>query len=455
MTTKITSLALLSLCAQALPLFAGDPGKAPVNTPVQPADTNPLSFDDGRLVIDFDQRFRFEYRENNFDFNKDKRALTDGTWLEDRTRIGILFKPEEWLKFYIQGQDSREIDSPRPKIPGALGAEGDDPADLHQLWFDIGDDNKGLSLKVGRQILSYGDERLLGAFDWNNLSRVWDAAKLHYAADTWWVDAFAGSVVNPINYKFDRSDLLNNAGLGHDQMLSGIYFSTTALDFQVTDLYALYLHQNFTPSDTDFVTLGTRWKSTPGKLGPWDYDAEFAAQTGTLKGKDLATFAGHAEVGYTLDAPWMPRMGIDYAYASGDSNPADGKVTTFQNLYPTNHLFYSYMDLFAWQNLHDLDFNFKVKPCDTVSFRVDYRMYWLADTADAWYRANGTTMVRPITPSASDFAGSEVDLTLTYTPKKWLSFQLGYSHFFAGNYLKDTGAHSDADFAYSQVTIKF
>ena len=37
-----------------------------------------------------------------------------------------------------------------------------------------------VTLKVGRQELSYGDERLVGAFDWNNIGRVFDAAKLRY-----------------------------------------------------------------------------------------------------------------------------------------------------------------------------------------------------------------------------------------------------------------------------------
>jgi hypothetical protein len=32
---------------------------------------------------------------------------------------------------------------------------------------------------------------------------------------------------------------------------------------------------------------------------------------------------------------------------------------------------------------------------------------------------------------------------------------LGYSHFFAGDYLRDTGADDDADFAYVMTTISY
>jgi hypothetical protein len=33
--------------------------------------------------------------------------------------------------------------------------------------------------------------------------------------------------------------------------------------------------------------------------------------------------------------------------------------------------------------------------------------------------------------------------------------QAGYSHFFAGDYLDDTGAADDADFAYVMITLTY
>ena len=44
---------------------------------------------------------------------------------------------------------------------------------------------------------------------------------------------------------------------------------------------------------------------------------------------------------------------------------------------------------------------------------------------------------------------------MTYKPLKQLGFTAGYSHFFAGDYLRNTGAHDDADFGYVQATIEF
>jgi len=49
------------------------------------------------------------------------------------------------------------------------------PADWYQAYQ--------ASLKIGRQELIYGDERLIGAFGWNNIGRVFDAAKLRSGED--------------------------------------------------------------------------------------------------------------------------------------------------------------------------------------------------------------------------------------------------------------------------------
>ena len=74
---------------------------------------------------------------------------------------------------------------------------------------------------------------------------------------------------------------------------------------------------------------------------------------------------------------------------------------------------------------------------------------------DALRRANATTAVRPISPNAGSFVGSELDLLMSYAHNTHLSFTLGYSHLFAGDYLANTGAGSDANFLYVMTNLKF
>ena len=520
--TRINRCALLAatiLTTSIAPAFAGHDLATTSRKSIaleKAPESNPLSFADGALVFDVQERIRWEIRENNFDFNDTVDSLTDDNWFEQRFRIGVLVKPCDWFKIYAQGQDSREINSDRPDFPGVLGAEGDDAFDLRQGYVEIGNAKAfPLTLTLGRQVLSYGDERLIGSFDWNNIGRTFDVAKLRWQEKTWSLDAFASTVAVPTRGKYNQSDLFNGNETHREQIFSGLYFSTPAVGPQTIDLYALHFHQQnpvpqsvvlirggvatIVPSrtipasafptvgDTNFVTLGLRVKSKPGafahaapapasdgksvadgKSAPavmpapkpvgLDYEFEGAFQTGKVRGLDLTAFAVHGGLGYTFDIPWLPRLGVEYNYGTGDKDPTDGNIETFQNLFPTNHKFYGQMDVFSWQNMHDACVIVKAQPIKAVTLKAEYHGFWLANTNDVWYRANGTTAVRPLNTlarEASNYAGSEVDVTAQWSVNKHLAVEAGYSHFFAGDYLSDTGRSDDADFGYVQATIAF
>ncbi|MCG3148277.1 MAG: hypothetical protein PCFJNLEI_01720 [Verrucomicrobiae bacterium] len=470
---------------------------------------NPLSFTDGKVTFDVQERLRLEVRENNFDFNNNSNPLghvTDDTFLLQRFRLGLTIKPCGWVTLYGQGQDSREIDSTRPNVPFAFGSEGDDSFDLRQAYLQVGNPKEfPLSVKVGRQELSYGDERLIGTFDWNNFSRTFDAVKVRYEDQSrhFWVDAFAGHVVTiedrgpQGNYGED----FNNADW--NDTLVGVYLRTTALQIQTADFYLLYRHKKHdSPIYTavsgtltnkalaydiaqEIWTPGFRIKSTPGALHGWDYEAEAAYQFGRSAGQqggipgtfpsstmiDHEAFAGHVGAGYTWEtAAWKPRLGLEYNVASGDSNPNDNKDESFLNLFPTNHKFYGYMDLFAWKNMHNPAASLKFKPYQdgtrpyhNLTIQLDGQAFWLYTNEDAWYRANAVARVRPLNAaalSADTFVGTELDLTVNYnTPWKWVKLQAGYSHFFAGSYVQQTASgnngQDDADFGYLQTVITF
>jgi Alginate export len=258
-------LALAASAGLSVAAIAGPPSAAAPKAP----ESNPLVFADGLLTFDFQERMRWELRENNFDFNDAVNVLTDDNWLLQRARLGLKIKPVSWLAIYGQVQDSREFLSDRADFPGVLGAEGDDPFDLRQGYIELADYSKcPWGLKIGRQILSYGDERVIGAFDWNNIGRTFDAVKLTYKTDKLTVDAFASSVVVPQRSEYNQSDLFNGNETERKQVFSGIYASTTAWGPQTTDLYALHLHEEQVATSTNFLTLGVRMKSKPGAFAP-------------------------------------------------------------------------------------------------------------------------------------------------------------------------------------------
>jgi hypothetical protein len=175
-----------------------------------------------------------------------------------------------------------------------------------------------------------------------------------------------------------------------------------------------------------------------------------------------SAWAAHVAGGYTLEKTWAtPRLGLEYNFASGDSDPTDDQHETFENLFPTNHKFYGYMDFFSWQNTHDVRANASIKPVKGLMITADYHAFWLADTSDYFYQANGRprTAGYGINANAGSFVGHEVDLVATYTYKTYGSVQAGYGHFFVGDYVNDSlaslGGATDANWAYVQLLFNF
>ncbi|MCB1226349.1 MAG: alginate export family protein [Verrucomicrobiales bacterium] len=459
------SACALCLSGVALPASAQTGGSVAQAAGVA---SNPLSFDDGRLVFDVHFNTRLEIRDNTTDFNAAINAPNDAAWLLTRFRLGALFEPTDYLKLYVQGQDIRELGGSRPNNVGAFGADGDDVFDVLRAWLWLGKES-GPSLQVGRQELNYGDQRLLGNPQWLNSSRAWDAIRFHYITDDWFLDLFTGSRVTFVNNRWNQSDYFNTHE-GRNAFDSGLYFSSkTLVPWQnATDFYLLNFNFNKTPTasgaplgqtgDCNVWTLGTRMKGDPSKLHQWDYELEVAAQLGRAAGLDQRAFAGHWGFGYNIDHAWKPRVGVQYNYATGDNDPTDGRNTTFINGFPGNHDLYGFMDTTAWMNMHNPQLNIRLQPTENLKLTLNYNLYWNATNNDGWFAANTSTLIRPVNAAAtaaSQFRGQEFDINAYYKLGTHFSAQAGYSIFLPGSYLAQTGASDTAHLGYLQLTVNF
>lgn len=392
-----------------------------------------------------------------------------------RTRFHLGYSPVDWLTVFGEGQNSSSSADKRNPNP-----QSDGPVDLHQGYLLLGGTKDlPISLKVGRQELSYGDERLIGAFDWDNIGRVFDGAKLRYEQSSFWVDAFVSRVVVPNDNEFDQPNW--------DDWFSGVYASTRAL-VPKTELQLYFLADNASAnspkrvttaakgnSPRDIYTIGTRFQTLPGQLHAWDLNGEFAGQfgdfeyapgtPGVINGQRLSqlAYATHVEGGYTFDVQDLkPRFALGFDYASGDGDPKDQDHNTFVNLYPTNHKFYGAMDFLSWQNLLDPYLKASIVPVKGLSVALTYNVFWLANTGDFFYQVNQaprTTGGYGIHPQNGNFAGQEIDLIATYQPTTFLQVQGGFGHYFTGDYMNQTfqtlgGAH-DANWVYVQAQLNF
>jgi len=443
---------------------------------------------------------RYEIKDNfaiagkagSLDF-RDHGADVDNAYLMERIRFHAGYT-EKWWSAYVEGRssfvegDERFAYANSPAVPGTVARKGDGPEsdtiDLHQAYATLGNHKEfPLSLKVGRQEMSYGEERLIGAFGWNNIGRVFDAAKVRWQTPWFGADFFVSRPVIPEDNRFN----VNN----DYEYFSGIYANTPLIPKHSLEVY--FLSRNASPqavaaepspqfpqpSARDIYTLGFRLKSNVGELAGFDYTLEAAGQLGNFRDPragapterlEQQAYMVVAQGGYTFEETWAkPRLGLEYAHGSGDSDPHDNKHQTFDNLFPTNHKFYGYMDFISLQNIHDVRAIFQIKPHPRVSLAVEGHGFWLADTHDSFYGANGVarggTAATPgtgygVNPNYDNFVGTELDAVAGVAVTRFAQLELGYGHFFVGNYVASslsaaTRGAVDANWVYVQATVNF
>lgn len=417
----------------------------------------------------------------DFRENTPPRVDNDNSYLLTKLRARVGYTAE-WFNVLVEGRNSTSTgDDRNPNV------ESDGPVDLHQAYAFIGNHKEfPVSLKIGRQELSYGDERLVGAFAWNNIGRVFDAAKVRWQNQYFGADFFSGRVIIPDDNNFNMWNEYDS--------FSGMYASSKLIPKQTTDFYILARNTGSSsptlagvgtpaafngPPARDIYTIGARAKSLPGAIGGWDYGFELAGQFGHfndplaapgLGSQEHLAFAAVLQGGYTWSESSMtPRVGLEYCYASGDSDPTDDKHETFENLFPTNHKFYGYMDFISLQNIHDVRLIYTMRPMPRLSMAIEYHAFWLAETTDSFYNVGGARRgglgTTPgtgygINPTYDNYLGSEIDFIVGYALTKYASLEAGYCHFFVGDYIEQslsapTHGSTDADYVYLQATLTF
>jgi hypothetical protein len=64
-------------------------------------------------------------------------------------------------------------------------------------------------------------------------------------------------------------------------------------------------------------------------------------------------------------------------------------------------------------------------------------------------------VLRPGTGTTARYVGAEIDLLATYNFTRHLQGYAGYSHFWAGEFIRKTGPSRDSDFLYGALQYTF
>ena len=340
------------------------------------------------------------------------RDGNDHDYLLQRYRFSVSIRPVSGLEFFGEVQDARVAGYPNP----TSGLK--DRLDLRQAWVGFGSEDRLWDVRVGRQRLAFGSERVIGAGEWGNTARVFDAARLalHHGHDR--VDIFASSVVVADVDQWDHHQQGNN--------LHGAYASIASiLPGSQVEPYVLF-RTNHNAGGSHSWTEGLRSAGVVAK--DWKYEAEFIHQSSTVIARNFTSYATTFQVQRMLrKLTWQPTL-------MGETNYAG---PNYDQLYPTNHGIYGIVDQVGRRNAKNVRGGLWLHPKKWLTTKAEGHSFWLADKFSGLYAFNGSLSVPAVATGAiSTDVGRELDLIAEVKLSRYYDIGLQYGHLFPGDFIK-------------------
>ncbi|TBN06807.1 hypothetical protein EYD45_02670 [Hyunsoonleella flava] len=402
-----------------------------------------------QFTLDGQFRPRAEYR-NGF-----QTLIPDGAdagfAINTRARLNAGYQTEAF-KVYLSIQDLL-VWGENPQI---IPVDANNSFAIFEAWADL-KLGGNWSAKIGRQVLSYDDQRFFGGLDWAQQGRNHDLAMIQYKGD----------FILDLGFAFNQ-DLDNNGGplFGFQNVGTGypnnnpfqyktmqhLYAKKAWDGFAASLLLVNYGHQAFdTNSDPDGVnSLFTAGTHLTYKKGAFGAAANAFIQTGEF-------FNGSTDVGGAyllgLDLTYKTSdkvtLGAGVELISGDDASTTDKTEAFIPTFGTNHKFNGFMDYFYVGNhintigLFDVHVSANFKLSDTSSLMAKVLNF------------SGDQEL----PSGEKSLGTEIDMV--YSKKfKGYALKIGYSHLFAadGMYelkgVAESAAKDTQNWAWAMLIIK-
>lgn len=386
------------------------------------------------LRFTFEERTRWEERDGvNFGRAVDQQDMLS------RLRIGMQVEPVDWLTVYAMGQDTR---APFYGVPAPNSLR--DPMDLQEAYLKLFENRKtGFGASFGREMLNYGEARVIGTPQWTNVARTYDNARIYYRTARARLEILIVSPVRVLPARFNTPDLGNRIW-GAYNTFSKVWRGASI------DLYALRHSQNRIGGWTGAGTLGTN--SFGGRLyGPlparFEYSLEGIGQTGHLGPPTQRAYAWFAGISKKATA-WNRtlRLSAEYKVASGTRLGA-AHSGTYDQLSPANHDKFGHQDLFGWRNLKTFKCLETLSATKALAVNLMYTNEWLFSASDSLYNSGGSPIATSANGTAGTHVGQELDAFLTYRHGAHL-FGAGFGHFFKGEFVENTTPHINPRYFY-------
>lgn len=367
-------------------------------------------------------RTQFEYF-NHQDFISDN---TDGWWL-NRFLLHTDWRLGRHWQFFGELVSSTVLSKADPS-----------PVDRNELAINqafIKYQKGAWTMMVGRENLTYGSRRLIAPREGPNVRHSFDGARLLWKKDQLTLESFYFEPLDVSPFVFDNSSLAGN------ERIYGVY-NTFLSPSEKHNLDFYYLVQEQEAATYEIGTdqekrhsLGMRY------FGKWDnfsFDTEGLYQFGTFGSRDISAWTLSSKLNYAVSTT---RGKVDFEFKSeiisGDRDPGDNTLNTFNALYPRG-AYFGRVALFGPSNLID------VHPGVTYFFKkwffhLDYLAIWRQSTADAIYGAGLT----PSFPSINHdlFVGHQYGAVINCQLNVFMALELEANYVVPGAFLEHSNLY--------------
>jgi len=340
-----------------------------------------------------------------------------------------------------------------------VGTQNLSQADLLQAYLQYNVSDFGV--RIGRQKLVYGDQRLLGHLGWKDVARTFDGVKAMYKTDAISFDVFA---VHPSDIGAMTPTAAAPQGQSlvtwEDRRLIGAYATYTLAQESGIDTYFINWRHNQQAAIGKGRNMHTYGARLFGNYNGFDGSAEAVIQSGTWATNVSQKASAYAtKVGYTFDF-WKTRLGVEYDFSPGDDKKSAATHKDFVFPFHTNHAHYGEMDFFSWANMKDIRLSLKTSPVKGLAIIGNVHFLSLDKAQGDWLNVVGAGNVFAGNAAYTQTrVGTEIDVKVVYkvAAVKGLKLVALYGIFNAGSAVSERngGKADSAKFGYALAQYAF
>lgn len=358
------------------------------------------------------------------------------SWTDDPADAYLFQRAMPWLRY-----DGPGVRVNLRAIGATVHGMRADPGPPDRTGLDLLEATAGIDLlhrgevtlaaTAGREMLKLGSERLIGRRYGANVPQPYQGGRLTLSGSDWHADILAERPIATSKGDFDD-------GPAPGRHLSGAY-GTLKGAYGAMDLYLL-----FTGQDNARYAQGrgrerrrTAGLRLSGSRDAWSWNWEAMIQRGQFAGTDIHAWSLASETGYVLAGlPLSPRLLLRANIASGDHDPGDGRLGTFNPLYPRAKYFGELTPI-GPRNMVNLHPGVELTLGGGFDLQLAGIAYWRESLHDGVYSLPGA-LLRNANPEAGRHVGNQAEMVLGWE-QDGLSIAASLSVFAPGRFLSRTG----------------